>query len=101
MARGSAHVSGGMSRGWLSEIGKSDRVSSRVKAVADETLRLARSAEDSKGRRAYDFKETVAGPGIWNSTYIIHPTSYMARKDRSKIDTAALKAGAKLRGYKR
>jgi hypothetical protein len=94
------YVSGSMNRGWLSDIGKSKYVTDRVRAVATDARIIAQAHASSRGSwLPSDYSEVRAvGPGIWNTTFIIRPTSPTAMAHPEDLDAAATKAGSRKKG---
>jgi len=93
-------ISGSMSKTYLSEIGKSDAVNSRVRMTALQAQTIAEGIANGVGRsRHAHTKMSTLGPGIWNSTYILHANSAIVRKNAKNIlNNAASRAGARMKG---
>ena len=98
--KGHFSVSGGMNRGWLSDIGKSQYVTDCVHRVAADARIIAQAHASSRGSwLPSDYSEVRAvGPGIWNTTFIIRPTSPTAMAHPEDLDAAATKAGSRKKG---
>ena len=93
-------ISGGMSNTYLSDIGKSDKVTSRVRMTALQAQTIAEGIANGMGRAKHAHtKLSTLGPGIWNTTYVLHARSSIARKNAKNIlDDAAVRAGARMKG---
>lgn len=93
-----SHISGGMSKDYLSKIGKSNKVDGRVRSVATQAKIIAEGIGNGYGRaKSSHTKISVLGPGIWNTTYVLHARSAVARKNAKAIlNTSAQRAGARL-----
>lgn len=95
-----ARISGGMSKTYLSDIGKSDKVTSRVKMTALQAQTIAEGMANGIGKSRHSHtKMSTLGPGIWNTTYVLHAHSSIARKNAKNIlSNAAVRAGARMKG---
>ena len=93
------HVSGSMSKTYLSRIGKSEYVEGSVRSVALQAKQIAEGIANGRGRSKHGhIKMSSVGPGIWNKTFVLRPRSAVARKDaKSILNSAAVRAGARMK----
>ena len=93
-------ISGGMSKTYLQDIGKSDKVTSKVRMTALHAQTIAEGIANGIGKcRHSHTKMSTLGPGIWNTTYVLHAISSVARKNAKNIlSNAAVRAGARMKG---
>lgn len=99
-----AKVTGGMSKRWLSEIGKSKEVTEVITTVYREAKEKAEAvgrARDTHHIYKHYHYGSKLKKGVWNATWIMWPITNIAKSHaREDLDRAAAVAGGRLKAVK-